>query len=222
MSLYNYCEENNSLKPLTDWQGSLTPRIVLGNNTLQVWWQCSCGFHWKTNSDCNPLDISCPKCGEKFREETTEAKPRVDLSGQKFGRLTVLRYIKTQKESMWECLCDCGNKKIIAQTKLQQGKTVSCGCFQGEVRKKNFKKNMHFVDGTCIELIASKVTHKTNTSGFRGVYLRENGRYRSIMTFKGKRYELGTYDTFDEAVAARLEGEKMIDEFVEQFRKTTP
>jgi len=193
MTLYNHCEQNNNMKLLTEWERPLLP--VSDKHTLQILRQCD-------------------------EKEKTDGKPRIDIIGKRFGRLVVLKYIKTKKESTWECLCDCGNTKVIAQSKLQKGTTTSCGCFQEEIRKGNFKKNIHFVDGTCIELVAAKVTFKTNTSGFRGVYQRENGKYRSRMTFKGKRHELGSYDTFEEAVKARLKGEKMIDEFIADFYKS--
>lgn len=47
------------------------------------------------------------------------------LEGQKFGRLTVLDYVKNSK---YLCKCDCGNKKIITGHDMKIGKTKSCGC----------------------------------------------------------------------------------------------
>ena len=51
-----------------------------------------------------------------------------DLSGIKFGKLTVIKEIgrKFKKEILWECLCDCGNKKEMTTSRLK--KTKSCGC----------------------------------------------------------------------------------------------
>ena len=37
----------------------------------------------------------------------------IDLTGQKFGRLTVIRKDKTQQRTKWWCKCDCGNPKEI-------------------------------------------------------------------------------------------------------------
>lgn len=52
-----------------------------------------------------------------------------DLTGQKFGKLTVIeRAEKKGKYSFWVCQCECGNKKIIRQDNLTTGHTTSCGC----------------------------------------------------------------------------------------------
>lgn len=66
---------------------------------------------------------------------------RIDLIGQRFGRLLVLdksskSYSKCRL-SMWECICDCGNKKTIIGTNLTRGLTKSCGCLQKEIASKN-------------------------------------------------------------------------------------
>lgn len=59
-----------------------------------------------------------------------------DLTGQRFGRLTVQRYAgKTtwkRPQNAWECICDCGNTKTISGTALLSGGTKSCGCLQKE------------------------------------------------------------------------------------------
>lgn len=63
----------------------------------------------------------------------------INLTGQKFGRLTVLcktnekRYGKT----LWHCQCECGNFKDTISTSLKNGDVRSCGCLQKETRKEN-------------------------------------------------------------------------------------
>lgn len=62
---------------------------------------------------------------------------RVDLTGKKFGRLTVIEKRepnKKRKTSMWLCRCECGNEKIIASHDLKHG-TLSCGCMLKENRE---------------------------------------------------------------------------------------
>lgn len=58
-----------------------------------------------------------------------------DLTGQKFGRLTVIRRNGTGKSgnALWECICDCGNIKTIAGKSLRNGSSKSCGCLQKEI-----------------------------------------------------------------------------------------
>ena len=58
----------------------------------------------------------------------------IDLVGHRFGRLQVLKRVENNKygESQWNCLCDCGTKKVIRQSSLRNGRTKSCGCIQKE------------------------------------------------------------------------------------------
>ena len=56
-----------------------------------------------------------------------------DLSGCKFGRLTVIQKdAKSKGRTKWICKCDCGNVKSIQATHLKSGATSSCGCYQKE------------------------------------------------------------------------------------------
>lgn len=62
-------------------------------------------------------------------------RPIVNLVGKKFGRLEVISLFKNvDKVLFWECLCDCGNKKILAGGDLKKkGRgTKSCGCYARE------------------------------------------------------------------------------------------
>lgn len=59
-----------------------------------------------------------------------------DITGKKYGRLTVVRpaFKDGRGEWHWECLCDCGNYKTVTGNKLRSGNTQSCGCLQKESR----------------------------------------------------------------------------------------
>jgi hypothetical protein len=57
------------------------------------------------------------------------AKPRIDLTGQKYSRLTVIRPEKEMKVSaFWICECECGNMKRVFGSNLRNGNVQSCGC----------------------------------------------------------------------------------------------
>jgi len=60
---------------------------------------------------------------------------RLDLVGQRFGRLLVLEFVGWDKyyQSLFRCLCDCGREKKIKGHNLKMGKTQSCGCWQKEL-----------------------------------------------------------------------------------------
>jgi len=53
----------------------------------------------------------------------------IDLSGQRFGRLTVTgRTVNQNDRVMWLCRCDCGNDAVVSGHALRRGMTESCGC----------------------------------------------------------------------------------------------
>lgn len=58
-----------------------------------------------------------------------------DLTGKRFGRLTVLYKVGSDSNGhlIWKCRCDCGNNKDISATNLIQGYTQSCGCMHSEI-----------------------------------------------------------------------------------------
>lgn len=58
-----------------------------------------------------------------------------NLSGQKFGRLTVLsRATNKGTRTRWKCICECGNETIAHASALKDGHTTSCGCYANERR----------------------------------------------------------------------------------------
>ena len=58
-----------------------------------------------------------------------------DITGEVFGRLTVIRLVSsgTSLPTMWECQCDCGNMVTVWLQSLRRGATVSCGCFSHDI-----------------------------------------------------------------------------------------
>ena len=62
----------------------------------------------------------------------------IDLTGQRFGGLTVIGFAKksNDRQYMWKCRCDCGNEIVIRSHSLRSGNTRSCGCLQKETNIK--------------------------------------------------------------------------------------
>ncbi|MCI9267287.1 MAG: hypothetical protein HFF40_00345 [Lawsonibacter sp.] len=56
----------------------------------------------------------------------------VDLTGQRFGRLTVIERAESAKDGhvRWLCRCDCGNTAIVSGNDLKKGTSRSCGCLR--------------------------------------------------------------------------------------------
>lgn len=65
-----------------------------------------------------------------------------DLTGEKFGRLTVIKFVKKVKYGrQWELLCECGGTCFVVTADLNRGHTTSCGCATQEARSRNGKAN---------------------------------------------------------------------------------
>ena len=68
----------------------------------------------------------------------------IDLTGQKFGRLTVIERVPEKKNNQicWKCKCDCGNEYIVIGNNLKRGTTTSCGCYRKEKVSQEKTKNL--------------------------------------------------------------------------------
>lgn len=67
-------------------------------------------------------------------------KKALDLTGQKYNELTVIKRIGTKRNhSYWECQCSCGNIVSVNSSDLRTGNTTSCGC----MKRKKFTTYKH-------------------------------------------------------------------------------
>ena len=71
--------------------------------------------------------------------------PRYDLTGQVFGRLTVIQVTHIPHGSKkgrkgWECKCECGNLTYLTYSTLYNGSTTSCGCFLRECSARKIRE----------------------------------------------------------------------------------
>ena len=57
-------------------------------------------------------------------------RQRRDITGQKFGKLTAIKYVGSDEhyKQKYECECECGNHVIVYMDSLLRGNTKSCGC----------------------------------------------------------------------------------------------
>ena len=110
-------------------------------NDKYVYWKCQC--------DCGSKPVSINQNKLNNNKWATKScgclkinNRSLDLIGQKFGRLTVIRRGEKDKtgHSRWWCQCDCGSEeKLIYQDALIGGKTVSCGCYLREINREKGK-----------------------------------------------------------------------------------
>lgn len=159
-------------------------------------------------------------CGCIPKKDARNGTIREDLTGRTYGRLTAL-YPTTGRDSkgsvIWHCRCECGKELDISEGSLVHGHYRSCGCLKQEMQKQ-ISDRLHMIDHTCVEILEKRKRRKDNTSGFRGVSLLKNGRYRVSIGFKKQRFHIGIFSGFEEAVQARLEAEKLIhDGFLQAY-----
>ena len=59
----------------------------------------------------------------------------IDLTGQRFGKLTVIKRIENDKykNARWLCRCDCGNENKVTTNMLRRGNSKSCGCLSRDM-----------------------------------------------------------------------------------------
>lgn len=86
---------------------------------------------------------------EQAKEHARQAAKKriIDLTGQRFTRLTVLEYADEEHQVYygkhhkvtWKCQCDCGNICYATSENLKKGHTPSCGCITKENRRASLK-----------------------------------------------------------------------------------
>lgn len=103
------------------------------NGQLRYKCQCDCGNIIITRGTRlrNGEKKSCGKCLYNRHHGF------VDLTGEKFGKITVLEYVGQNKNrySIWKCQCECGVIKNIDGHDLRRGKIRSCNCSQDSQRE---------------------------------------------------------------------------------------
>ena len=73
----------------------------------------------------------------------------LDLTGERYGRLTVIKRAPNKgRTTVWECRCDCGKVKNVRQPDLRAGRTKSCGCMRHDMLMQ--KNTIHGLSDTRI------------------------------------------------------------------------
>lgn len=90
----------------------------------------------------------------------------VDITGKKFGRLTVVKRVENDKygTARWKCICKCGGETITSTGHLRSGHTKSCGCYAKEVAyEKSLKNNKFYKHGLFKNKDYIRISHILNT-----------------------------------------------------------
>lgn len=91
--------------------------------------RCSCGQE-KPVAAGSLMSGDSLSCGCLKRERTSERLLH-DLTGQRFGRLSVIERVEDRGRAVtWLCRCECGNESRVGAAALKNGNTQSCGCLR--------------------------------------------------------------------------------------------
>ena len=170
-----------------------------------VIWKCQCDCGNICEVASNDLKSgNTQSCGCLRKELSSD-----DLTGQRFGRLTVLE--KTEKRVgkgciVWKCQCDCGNICEGSSKDLNSGHKQSCGCLNDEILKGYI--DTECVYGTKLERLNTKLT-ASNKSGRKVVcWVKKTRKWMAFIQFQKKSIYLGSFDKFEDAVKARERAEE--------------
>ena len=103
--------------------------------------KCFCGKEFVTRADSlkSGHTKSCGCLQKKVASETItnwNKSIALDLTNQKFGKLTALYSLGVPEKGgtsiLWECLCECGNHCQVSATKLTSHSVMSCGCLSSK------------------------------------------------------------------------------------------
>lgn len=111
-------------------------------------------YYWKCKCDCGNETVvyggalkngHTKSCG--CAKKGCQVK---DLTGQRFGMLTVIRQDKSGEDRRirWLCKCDCGNEKVVVGSYLTSGTTKSCGCMTSKWKQKQALEHHKYKDIT--------------------------------------------------------------------------
>lgn len=116
--------------------GQTDTRYSASGKTRSIMWlcQCDCGTIKPVGARALKTGMST-SCGCLQREHVSARVVR-DLSGMRFGFLTVVsragsyrsKNRNTGVRARWHCICDCGNECDVLGESLLNGDTTSCGC----------------------------------------------------------------------------------------------
>lgn len=106
-------------------------------------YNCLCDCGRKTTIECNLKKLEKGKV-----KDCGCSKRNIDLTGKTFGKLKVLsrNYEKqNDRNVVWDCICECGNSRVVMTHQLTSGKVTHCGCDDAVYRNDFTESRVHSI-----------------------------------------------------------------------------
>lgn len=174
--------------------------------TVRYWrCRCMCGRE-KTIRQSSLTSGNSKSCGCK-----AAFKKANDLTGNTYGRLTVIKKLdhKIGGRIAWLCKCDCDTYVDVKGIYLTTEETKSCGCLKRDQDKVNLRDmyKASYIDDVNVSLLKSKL-RSDNKSGVKGVYYNSNKKlWNAYIGIDGKQLDLGSFKSKSAAIKARKQAE---------------
>lgn len=134
-----------------------------------------------------------------------------DIVGKRFGRLVVQSRGENDRTRAirFNCICDCGSKKLIHKASLIRGATRSCGCIRKEMLAVRSKTHGHTANGKSskvyriwaqmIQRCTTPTDKKFHAYGARGISVCDRWResFQDFLADMGERPEGMSIDRID-------------------------
>jgi hypothetical protein len=182
------CECKNDLTNKRFGRWTVLYKTEKRTKNRKIIWHCKCDCGNEKDVDSEVLRKGESKsCGCLQKEKASERsrKKRIDLTGQRFGKLIALYPIYSGEcdiHTKWHCKCDCGNECEIDLGNLRSGKSQSCGCTiskqEENIIKILYKENIKFT----YQIIFSNLSNK------RFDFYIENNDKNYIIEFDGSQH----------------------------------
>lgn len=165
--------------------GKLTVLKMLPTRNKNSYCLCKC--------ECGNTKEICLTSLKNGTTKTCGCGRTKDYTGQRFGKLTVIKMVKNVNRKGFSCLCkcECGNEKIIKTSSLLAGKTLSCGCYSKSIA--HLKAVTHNLSYSRIYRIYRDMILRCTT---------KNNKNNNFTAYSGKGIKIGedfnTFEKFNE------------------------
>lgn len=134
-------------KPISGLEGQKFNRLLVlslieKNEKGQRVWLCLCDCGKQTAASATRLIHGEVKSCGCYKYEGSQ-KRVLNLVGNRYGRLFVLRRDTSKTKVWWDCLCDCGQQTSVVRNSLVKGLTRSCGCLRIQALREHRRPIIH-------------------------------------------------------------------------------